>query len=80
MTLARTLAQTGFRVVRMRTGVGSLFFMASLERAWAQWIRRPLPARWLIERVVARPFCLLAGHLGYGTEVTVHAVKDGGRG
>ncbi|MEK6617291.1 MAG: class I SAM-dependent methyltransferase [Nitrospirota bacterium] len=76
MTLARMLAQTGFRVVRMWTGVGSLFFMASLERSWTQRFGRSLPARWLAERVVARPFCLLAGHLGYGTEITVYAVKN----
>ncbi len=79
-TLARMLEQAGFRVVRMRTGVGSLFFMASLERAWTRRLGRPLPARWLMERVVARPFCLLAGHLGHGTEITVYAVKDGVQG
>lgn len=79
-TLIRLLERAGFRVVRFRTGVGSLFFMASLERAWTQRLGRPLPARWLMERAVARPFCLLAGHLGYGTEITVYAVKDAVQG
>ena len=79
-TLTKVLEQAGLHVVRMRTGVGSLYFITSLERAWTQRFKRRLPARWLIERVVARPFCLLAGHLGQGTEITVYAVKDGVRG
>lgn len=76
-TLTRLLEQAGFRVVRSRTGVGSLYFMASLDRAWTQRFRRALPMRKAIERLIARPFCLAAGHLGYGTEMTVHAVKQG---
>lgn len=74
-TLSRLLEMAGFRVVRMRTGVGSLFFMASLERAWKGLFGSALPARWLIERCLARPFCFAMGHLGYGTEITVHALK-----
>lgn len=49
--------------------------MASLERLCQAKFGRPLPARWLIEKVFAEPFCLLMGHLGLGTEITVHAVK-----
>lgn len=79
-TLARMIERAGFRIICERTGVGTAFFMASLERAWTQRFGRPLPAWWLIERVVARPFCLLAGHLGHGTEITVYAVKEGVRG
>jgi hypothetical protein len=30
----------------------------------------------LIDRLIARPVSLIAGHLGYGTEITVHAVKQ----
>lgn len=74
-TLTRLLKQAGFRVIRLRTGVGSLFFMASLERVWIQRLGHTLPARRLIEKLMARPFCLAAGHLGYGTEITVYAVK-----
>jgi SAM-dependent methyltransferase len=76
-TLGRLLERCGFRVTRLRTGVGSLFFMASLERVWEHRWNRRLPARRFIEKLVARPFCLAAGHLGYGTEITVHAVKQG---
>jgi SAM-dependent methyltransferase len=74
-TLKKMLAKAGLRPVRVRTGVGSLFFMASLERVWEHKLGRKLPARWLWERLIARPLCLIAGHLGYGTEMTVHAVK-----
>ncbi len=74
-TLTRLLEGAGFRAVRLRTGIGSLYFMASLERAWTQRFHRKLPMRKLIERCVARPFCLIAGHMGCGTEITVHAVK-----
>ncbi len=76
-TLRRLLEKAGFEVCRLRTAVGSLFFMASLERVWLHRLGRPLPARRLIETLVAKPFCLVAGHLGYGTEITVHAVKKG---
>ena len=74
-TLTRLLEQAGFDVVRVRTGVGSLFFMTSLERFWTHRFGRAIPARRAIEKLVARPFCLAAGHLGYGTEITVYAVK-----
>ncbi len=74
-TLAKALEKAGFRVARMQTGVGSPFFMASLERAWTHWFGRALPARKLVEKLIGKPFGLFAGHLGYGTEITVHAVK-----
>lgn len=76
-TLCQLLEHAGFRVIRSRTGVGSLFFMASLERAWKGMFGGPLPVRWLIERLIARPFSLIAGHLGYGTELKVYAKKHG---
>lgn len=76
-SLSRLLVQAGFRIVRFRTGVGSLFFMTSLERAWHQRFGRPLPCRRLWERVVARPFGLLMGHAGYGSELMVYAEKAG---
>ena len=75
-TLSRLLERSGFRVVRARTGVTPAYFMGSLERVWTYVLGRELPARRLIEKLVARPFCLVAGHLGYGTEITVYAVKQ----
>jgi len=74
-SLSRLLARAGFRIVRLRTGVGSLFFMASLERAWQQRFGRPLPWRRLWERLLARPFGLMMGHAGYGSELMVYAEK-----
>jgi len=74
-TLTHVLVGAGFRTERIRTGVGSLYFMASLERVFIHRLGRRLPAKWLIERLIAKPFCMVAGHLGYGTEITVYAVK-----
>ena len=74
-TLRRLLEKCGLRVVRLRTGVGSLFFMASLDCAWERRCHCRLPMRKVIERLIVRPFCLAAGHLGYGTEIKVEAVK-----
>ncbi len=76
-TLGRLLERAGFQVTTCRTGVGSLYFMASLERVWDHKFGKALPARRLIEKVIAIPFCLVSGHMGYGTEITVHAVKKG---
>ncbi len=75
VTLVRLLNRTGFRIVKVRTGVTAVHFMSSLERAWTSGNGGPLPARRWVERLIARPFCLVAGHLGAGTEIIVHAVK-----
>lgn len=74
-TLCRLIERAGFSIQRLRTGVGTAFFMASLERFWAYKFGGRLPARKIIEMLVARPFCFLAGHLGRGTEMTVYATK-----
>jgi SAM-dependent methyltransferase len=75
VTVGKLLQLAGFYVMQARTGVGSHFFMTSLERAGMHVFGRTLPARWVIERLIARPFCLVAGNLGYGTEITVYAAK-----
>lgn len=74
-TLRRLLERAGFRVIRGQTGVTPAHFMTSLERVWMHKFGRALPARKWIEKLFVRPFCLLVGNLGYGTEVTVYAVK-----
>jgi SAM-dependent methyltransferase len=76
MTLQKVLERAKFRVTRVRTAVGTMFFMVSLERLWMDKFKRAVPLRRVIEKLIATPFCLLAGHLGYGTEITVHAVKE----
>jgi len=75
-TLVAALERAKFRVTHIRTGVGSLFFMASFERAVRHRFGRSLPLRRFVEKAVAKPFCFLAGHMGYGTDLTVYAVKD----
>ncbi len=74
-TLDRLLRGVGFRAVKFRTGVGTHFFMSSLDRVWTERQEGGVPFRKLIEKLVATPVCLVSGHLGYGTEITVYAVK-----
>jgi hypothetical protein len=54
--------------------------MASFDRIWKHRFRKNVPFRKLIDRLVVRPMSLIAGHLGYGTDITIYAVKqqDGG--
>lgn len=75
-TLSQALSQAGFRPFRYRTGTGAVFFMASLDRFWKLRFQKEAPFRKLIDRLVARPVSLIAGHLGYGTEMTVYALKQ----
>ena len=79
-TLTTLLERSGFRVVSVKTGVGSLYFMVSLDRAWQQRFQCPVPLRRVVEKLIAKPVCLLTGHLGYGTELTVHAMKTQAEG
>jgi hypothetical protein len=50
--------------------------MASLDRFWKHRFRQDVPFRKLLDRLVARPVSLVAGYLGYGTEITIYAVKQ----
>ena len=70
------IAQAGFRLHRFRTGISAIFLMASLDRFWKHRFRKDVPFRKLIDRLIARPVSLIAGHLGYGTEITVYVVKQ----
>jgi SAM-dependent methyltransferase len=76
-TLTGLVEQAGFQVLRLRTGVGHFFFMATLERVCRQTWKRGIPARTVIETLIAKPLCLLSGHAGFGTEITVHAAPAG---
>ena len=76
VTLSRLLQRAGFSIVRVRTGVTPAHFMTSLERVWKCNFGCALQGREWIEKLIAKPVCLLAGHLGYGTEVTVYARKN----
>ena len=70
------IARVAFRLHRFRTGISAIFLMASLDRFWKHRFRKDVPFRKLIDRLIARPVSLIAGHLGYGTEITVYAVKQ----
>lgn len=74
-TLRRVLEAAGFHIESIRTGLGSLYFMASLDRAWKQRWGRAVPCRRFIEKVFVRPLCFCVGHLGYGTELKISARK-----
>ena len=75
-SLSGVLAQAGFRLHEFRTGVSAIFLMASLDRFWKHRFQKEVPLRKLIDRFVARPVSWIAGHLGYGTEMTVYALKQ----
>ena len=74
-SLSAAADKAGFRVQALRTAVSSVFLMASLDRFWKHRFQRPLPFRRLIDRLIAVPLSFIAGRLGYGTELTIHAVK-----
>lgn len=78
-TLSLLLQQAGYRVRARRTGIGTAFFMSSFNQFLIHryGLKRP---GWLLQKLVeafvAKPFCFLAGHLGYGTEIVVTAEKS----
>jgi SAM-dependent methyltransferase len=74
-TLSHAMKEAGFQPVRIRTGVGSTFFLASLERWWKERWGSNFPLKKLLDRLLFKPLCLVAGHAGYGTEVTIYATK-----
>ena len=74
-SLSEAASKTGFEVQLVRTAVSPVFWMASLDRLWTHRFQTRVPFRALIERLIAGPVSFIAGQLGYGTEVTVHAVK-----
>lgn len=76
-TLARAIQLAGLQPVQFRTGTGSTFFLASLERWWSAHRGSDLPLKKLLDRLLIRPLCLAVGHAGYGTELTVYATKAG---
>lgn len=49
--------------------------MASLNRVWKHRFGKDVPFRKLIDGLIAGPLSFVAGRLGYGTDLTIHAVK-----
>ena len=75
-SLSGIFAQAGFRLQRVRTSISAIFLMASLDRLWKHRFQKNVPFRKVIDRLIARPVSRIAGYLGYGTEITVYAVKQ----
>jgi len=75
-SLSGIFAQAGFRLQRVRTSISAIFLMASLDRLWKHWFRKNVPFRKVIDCLIGRPVSRIAGYLGYGTEITVYAVKQ----
>ena len=78
-SLTATLAKSGFAPQVIRTAVGSIFLMASLDRIWKHRFGKEVPFRNFIDRLIAGPISFIAGQLGYGHELTFYAVKEGRR-
>ena len=74
-TLSRLLEQTGFRPVTVKTGVGATFFMASAERFLKHRFQKKFPFPKAVDHFLASPICFLAGHAGYGSDMTIYATK-----
>ena len=75
-SLQAVLEKSGFKCTSIRTSLGSGTFMASLGLTFGgKWSRNVLMNK-LIDRCVARPFCLIAGYLGQGTEIVAYAQKS----
>jgi len=75
VTIRHVLEKAGFRVAQLKTSVASHFFMVSLDRAWNKRFHRGLPMYRSIEKWGVSLLCRFTGHLGYGPEIMVHAVK-----
>jgi hypothetical protein len=75
-SLSGIFAQAGFGLQRVRTSISAIFFMASVDRFWKHRFQKNVPFRKVIDRLIARSVSRIAGHLGYGTEITVYAVKQ----
>jgi SAM-dependent methyltransferase len=75
-SLTAALARAGFAPQVIRTAVNSVFLMASLDRVWKHRFGGQVPFRKLIDRLIAGPISFIAGRLGYGHELTIHAIKQ----
>jgi SAM-dependent methyltransferase len=75
-SLRAVLEKSGFKCTSMQTSLGSGTFMTSLGLTFGgKWSRNVLMNK-LIDRCVARQFCLIAGYLGQGAEIVAYAQKS----
>ncbi|WP_447984343.1 class I SAM-dependent methyltransferase [Nitrospira sp. Nam74] len=76
-TMSRLVTDAGFRLGTIKSGVGTTFFLGSVDAVYKHLLHRQKGHGILMKHLIARPLCLLAGHLGYGTEMKVYAEKAG---
>lgn len=77
VTMSKLVTTAGFRLSRIKYGVGTSFFLGSVDAVYKHVLYRQKGHGVVMKHVIARPLCLLAGHLGYGTEMKVFAEKVG---
>jgi SAM-dependent methyltransferase len=73
-TLSRILEECGFRVARTGYGMTPSSFLGSLDYLICHLTGRPIRKSRLL-RLLSRPICLVAGHMGFGNELKMEAVK-----
>lgn len=74
-TITRLLALTGFHPVKIRDGLGTSFFLGSVDSVLKDRLQTTIRCGKLTKVLVAKPFCLLIGLFGYGSEMKVYAEK-----
>lgn len=74
-TMSQALLKTGFQRITIGTGTGTAFFLGSADYVYKHVLGMNRKAGKFIKYVVARPFCLLMGHMGRGSEMKVLAEK-----
>ena len=63
-TLSRLIEKAGFRITKIRGGVGTSFFLGSVDYLCKHVLKTRLRYGGITRHVVAGPLCLLMGHLG----------------
>lgn len=74
-TMSKLLTKTGFRLVEIKDGLNSTFFLGSVDNVYKYVLGSRKKHAKMMKYLVARPVCLLAGHLGHGSEMKVFAEK-----
>ena len=76
VTLRQLLESCGFRISSVQYGMTPSSFLGSLDYVARHVRGRPLGKNRAL-RLLARPICLIAGHLRSGSELRMEAVKPG---
>ncbi len=74
-TMVKLLDMSGFKLLRIKDGLGSSFFLGSVDKVYKHVFHIEAKHGWILRHIIAGPGCLLAGHLGFGTEMKVYAEK-----